>query len=193
MTSHSSLEELNQVIRDYNPFESHFVVKAHHVWDEEFPDVAVLNAHASEAVLEAVDKINSGRSASKTVGFALLAPKGTGKTHVLSRIRQTLKSKGNGFFVYMCEYGNLSQVRCQFLQSLASSLKKVGSQGVTQWQELATALINQAMNKTYVAQTLIAQFPKALAQKPQFINQLAIKIHQSCPDIDNPYIIKAVL
>ncbi|MBW4658145.1 MAG: hypothetical protein KME15_05690 [Drouetiella hepatica Uher 2000/2452] len=104
-----------------------------------------------------------------------------------------MKQKGNGFFIYMCEYGNLSQIKRQFLQSLASSLKKTGSQGVMQWQELAAALVNRATGKEYPVQRLIEQFPKLLAQRPQIVNQLTTKISSTCPEIDNPYIIKAVV
>lgn len=193
MTSQSAIDHLNQVIQTHNPFESHFVVKSHQVWDEDFPDVPSLHEHASRNILEAVKKINAGQLQSKTVGFAILAPKGVGKTHVLSRIRKQLKQKGDGFFVYMCEYGNLSQIKRQFLQSLASSLKKTGSQGVMQWQELAAALINRAYQKEYSAQTWVEQFPKFLAQKPQAVSQFTAKIASTCPEIDNPYIIRAVV
>jgi hypothetical protein len=193
MTSQSAIDHLNQVIQSHNPFESHFVVKSHQVWDEDFPDVPSLHEHASRDILDAVTKINAGQLQSKTVGFAILAPKGVGKTHVLSRIRKQLKQQGNGFFVYMCEYGNLNQIKRQFLQSLASSLKKTGSQGVMQWQELATALINHALQKEHSAQKLVEQFPQLLAQRPQIVSQLTAKVASTYPEIDNPYIIKAVI
>lgn len=193
MTAHSSLDELNQAIERYNPFESHYIVKSQHVWDEEFPDVFSLHAQASNAILESVQKINSENLPAKTVGFTLLAPKGVGKTHVLSRIRQGLKLSGDGFFIYMCEYGNLSLVKCQFLQNLASSLKKIGSQGVMQWQELATALVGKAVGKDYTSKHLIDKFPEALSKKPQIINQLTSKVLQTFPDVDNPYIVRAII
>ncbi|HIK14903.1 MAG TPA: hypothetical protein IGS53_06360 [Leptolyngbyaceae cyanobacterium M33_DOE_097] len=193
MSASSSIETLNQVIRECNPFESNFIVKSHHVWDEDFLDLPCLHAHASETILEAVTKINSGKLKSKTSGFAVLAPKGVGKTHVLSRIRHHLKQTGEGFFIYMCEYGNLSSIRHQFLQSLAFSLKKLGSQGVMQWQELATALANKGMGKDFAPQQLIERFPQALARNPQAVTQLTQKVLQKCPEIDNPYIVKAIL
>ncbi len=193
MSAHSSLDSLNQVIQECNPFESNFITKSYHVWDENFLDLPCLHAHASETILETIEKINSERLKSKTAGFAILAPKGVGKTHVLSRIRHYLKRTGEGFFIYMCEYGNLSLIKHQFLQSMAFSLKKPGSQGVMQWQELATALVGQGMEKSFVPQRLIEQFPKALAKQPQVIHQLTQKILQKCPDVDNPYIVKAIL
>lgn len=176
MTVNSSLDAINQAIKESNPFESNFVAKSYHVWDENFLDLPNLHAHASDEVLKAIEKINSGRLQSKTTGFALLAPKGVGKTHVLSRVRQYLKRTGEGFFIYMCEYGNLSLIKHQFLQSLAFSLKKTGNKGVMQWQELAAALVNQGIEKTLEPQQLINQFPKALAKNPQVVNQLTQKI-----------------
>ena len=193
MSAHSSFDELNQAIKESNPFESNFVAKSYHVWDEEFLDLPNLHAQASEAVLEAVHKINSGNLKSQTIGFAILAPKGVGKTHVLSRIRQQVKRKDEGFFIYMCEYGNLSLIKNQFLQSLAFSLKKVGGKGVMQWQELATALFNRGMEKNTEPQQLIEQFPKAIAKNPNVVNQLTQKVLPKCPDVDNPYIVKAIL
>lgn len=193
MTAHSSLDELNQAIRTFNPFESHFVVKSQHVWDEEFPDVPSLHTQALDIILDTIQRINSSNLQSQSVGFAILAPKGVGKTHLLSRIRQRVKRQGYGFFIYMCEYGNLNLIKYQFLQSLASSLKKLGSQNVMQWQELATALINRGMNKNYSPQHIIDRFPKAIASNSQFVNQLTNKVLQSYPNIDNPYIIKAII
>ena len=193
MSLHTELEQVNQLIQSHNPFESHFIVRSHQVWDEDLPDAASLHEQASRTILEAVDKINSGQIESKTVGLAILAPRGVGKTHLLSRIRRQLKEKGNGFFIYACEYGNLSQIKRQFLQSLASSLKKTGHQGVMQWQELATALLNLATGKDYPANKLVDNFQQLMAQKPQLVSQITSRIAQKFPEIDNPYIIKAVV
>lgn len=194
MTEAASLDALNQAIEESNPFESNFVTKTYQVWDEHFLDLPGLHNHASEEILEAIKKINTKRLQSRTIGFALLAPKGLGKTHVLSRIRQYLKHTGEGFFIYMCEYGNLNLIKHQFLQSLALSLKKTGYKGVMQWQELATALVSKVMGKELEPQQLINHLPKALAKNPQVINQLTQKILQQYSEAtDNPYIVKAIL
>lgn len=193
MTTVSPLDTINQVIRESNPFESQFVVKSQHVWDEGFPDVASLHKNASDVILNAIEKLNAEKSQGRTTSFVILAPKGFGKTHVFSRIRQRIKQQKKGSFIYICEYGNLSLIKCQFLQALATSLKKTGGQGVMQWQELAAALINQALGKSFLAQQLITQFPKVLAQKPGFIDLMTDKIAQMRPEIDNPYILRAII
>jgi len=193
MSSHTSLERINQVIQDFNPFESNFVVKTHQLWDDEFFDVLSLNAHVSDAVLEAVRKINAGHITSNTVGFRILAPKGTGKTHILTRIRRNLDEENSGFFIYICEYGKLSRIRFQFLQSLASSLRHENQRGIMRWQELAAALVNRVVNKEMSPEQLIHQFPRALRATPDLIDQLTARVLKTCPDVDNPYIVRAVL
>ncbi len=45
-----------------NPFEKPPVVKEQNIWGESFPDVASLNAHASDAVFKALDKVRSSDS-----------------------------------------------------------------------------------------------------------------------------------
>lgn len=193
MTENSSLDAINQAIKELNPFESNFIAKAHHVWDDEFLDLPCLHVNAFEEILQAIDKINCDRLKTKATGFALIASKGAGKTHILSRVRQHIKRTGEGFFIYACEYGDLSSIKNQFLQSLAFSLKKTGSKGVMQWQELASVLVSQGLEKEIEPQKLIEQFPKALAKNPQVVNQLTQKVLQKYPDVDNPYIIKAIL
>jgi DNA replication protein DnaC len=141
MSSHSSLDALHQAIQDCNPFESNFITRSYQVWDDDFLDMPSLQASASTAILDTVNKINTGQLKSGTAGVVLLAPKGVGKTHVISRIRHHLKDNGGGFFIYMCEYGNLHSIKQKFLQDLASGLKKLGRSSAMQWQELATTLI----------------------------------------------------
>jgi len=193
MAPQTSLDRIDQIIQEINPFESNFIIKTHHVWDDDFFDVPSINAHASDAVLEAVRKINAGHIASNTVGFRILAPKGTGKTHVLSRIRQKLFQERSGFFIYICEYGKLNRIRFQFLQGLASSLKHEDAEGIMPWQELAAALVNRVLRNPLEMKVLIQQFPKALKKDAEFVDRLTARVHRICPDIENPYLIRAIL
>jgi hypothetical protein len=191
MPASTSLDEINRAIRAHNPFNRHFVVKTRQIWDSELPDIPSINSHASKAVLDAVKKIEEGRIA--TLGVALIAPKGTGKTHILSRIRHCLKGQGNGIFIYLSEYGNLNSIKYQFLQGLVLSLRKSGSQGVMQCQEVVTALLNRALGKDFSPNQLIAQFPKAVAKNPQIIEGIVTKIFQLDFGVEDPYIIRALL
>lgn len=190
MTAQSSIEELNAAIKSENPFDGRYVVKSQQIWGEEFPDIPSLHVHAFDALTELADKINAKHLS--TFGVTILAPKGAGKSHVLSRIRHQLQTAGGGIFVYLCEYGNLNHIKYQFLQNLAASLRKRGAQGVMQCQEFATILLNQALDKSFTPIQLVGQFQKILAKNSKIVTQLTGKILPGL-DIGDPHIVQALL
>jgi len=187
----SAITDLNNAIKSENPFDRPLVVRSHDVWEQSFPDVPSINDHASNAVFQTVEQIRMGQRS--VIGITIKAEKGLGKSHIISRIRHYLQVKGGSFFVYMSEYGDLDRINCKFLDTMASSLKQTGNQGVMQWQELAVTLVNEAIKKTYTPQQLISRFPGALAQNPKLIDNLTAKVLQLKPNIENPYLIQAIL
>jgi hypothetical protein len=164
-SSSSSSADLDNLIKSQNPFDRPLVVRSQDVWGKGFPDVPSLNAHASDAVFEAIEKVRIGQR--QVIGITITAEKGLGKSHIISRIRHRLQAEGSALFVYMSECGDLNRIKTEFLRTLATSLKQMGSQGVSQWRELATALVNEAYNKSYLPQQLVNQFPGALAKNPK--------------------------
>jgi len=187
----SAITDLNNAIKSENPFDRPLVVRSHDVWEQSFPDVPSINAHASNAVFQAIEQIRAGQLS--VIGITLKAERGLGKSHLISRIRRHLKVEGGSFFVYMSEYGDLDRINSKFLDTLASSLKQVGNQGVMQWRELATALVNEAIKKDYTPQQLVSRFPGALAQNPKLVDNLTAKVLQLKSNIENPYLIQAIL
>ena len=191
--SHSSIADLNKAIASQNPFDRSLIVRSNDIWKPSFPDVPSINAHASDGVFQAIEQIRAGY---RTVsGITIRAEKGLGKSHLISRIRRRLLDEGGSFFVYMSDvdYGNLNRVNANFLNTLSSSLKQIGNEGVMQWQELATALINEALGKTYTPQHLVKQFSEALAKKPKLVDALTAKVLRLKSNIENPYLIQAIL
>jgi hypothetical protein len=181
---------IDDLIRSENPFDGHIIVKSQQVWGEEFPDVSSLNAHVSDAICNAIEY----SYANNTVrGIVVLAQKGVGKSHVVSRVRHLMRRDGKGIFVYASEYGNLSRIKTQFLNSLTSSLKKMGSKGVLQCQEIATLVVNEAFNQNYQPQHIRDQFHKVLAKRPNLVENLQRKSLSLGIDIDDPYVLKALL
>jgi hypothetical protein len=187
----SALTDLNHAIKSENPFDRPLVVRSHDVWEQSFPDVPSINAHASNAVFQAIEKIRAEQCS--VIGITIKAERGLGKSHLISRIRRRLQIEGGSFFVYMSEYGDLNRINSKFLDTLASSLKQIGNQGVMQWQELATALVNEAIKKEYTPQQLSSRFPGALAQNPRLVDNLTAKVLQLKSNIENPYLIQAIL
>lgn len=189
-SSSSSITDLDNLIKSQNPFDRPLVVRSQDVWGKGFPDVPSLNAHASDAVFEAIEKVRTGQR--QVIGITITAEKGLGKSHLISRIRHRLQAEGSALFVYMSECGDLNRIKTEFLRTLATSLKQMGSQGVSQWRELATALVNEAYNKSYLPQQLVNQFPGALAKNPNLVDTLRDKVLSIKPDLDNPDILTAI-
>jgi hypothetical protein len=139
----SNLDEINAVLLDHNPFSQPPFVTANNVWGKNFPDVEDLNSHASDLVFKALEEIQSGKLAAASL--LITAQDGTGKSHIISRIRHRLQDLGGALFILANKFSDLNQVKPGFQQLLAESLFNIGSQGVKQWQELATAMANDVL------------------------------------------------
>lgn len=166
MTSFTSpIDQLNAAIESSNPFvDRGAAVRAQDVWGKEFPDIQTLNAHASDAVFQAIKQVSSGQG--KVTSIALIAEQGVGKTHIISRIRHRLQAQGGALFVYASasKFSDLDRIEYQFLQTLGDSLNQVGNQGVKQWQELAVAMLNQIAEKPLPLKEVIENFPFVLEE-----------------------------
>ncbi|WP_138497781.1 hypothetical protein [Nostoc sp. PA-18-2419] len=184
---------IDELIINQNPFAGHIVVRPQQIWGKSYPDVSSINSHASNAVFDAVEQIRKGKR--ETVGITITAEKGLGKSHLISRVRHRLETEGNALFIYMGKYDSLNQIKYQFLQAVASSLRAFGSQKVMQWQEIAAALINEAKNCKYTPHQYISNiYPNWLSKySTKTIDTLTEAVLKIKPDITNPYIIRAIL
>ncbi|MEG4305512.1 P-loop NTPase fold protein [Microcoleus sp. D3_18a_C4] len=195
-SSFSSIEDLNAALLNQNPFAKPPFLNAGDVWGQEFFDVETINAHASNAVFQALAQIRAGHY--KTTSIAITAQDGTGKTHIISRIRHRLQEHGGGLFVYANKYGNISQIKQGFQRILAESLGKIGRDGVRQWQELATAMANNALKvskpnaKVFYPQELLAKFKAGTPkQLKKWVKDLT-KAFLQAKTVNDPDIVKAI-
>ncbi|MBN3939796.1 P-loop NTPase fold protein [Nostoc sp. NMS9] len=201
----SPTEALNAAIRSHNPFINAGIVKEQDVWGKGFPDVPTLNAHASNAVFQAIDLVRTSQSTQeKVTSIAITAQQGVGKTHILSRIRHRLKTNGTALFIYagVNNYTDLNLVKYQFQQTLADSLSNTGSQGVMQWQEVAAAMANEgfkAIDSNFPSlfpQVLVERFDKVSlswsARNKNLMDRLTKEVLKTKPNAD-PYIVRAIL
>ena len=107
---------LDDLIKNHNPFAGQTVVRPPQIWAKSFPDVASINAHASDAVFRCrCSKSRQGQR--QVVGITITADKGLGKSQTISRIRHRLQAENGTLFVYMGKYDNLNQIKYQFLQT----------------------------------------------------------------------------
>ena len=196
----SSIEAVNAAIKNHNPFTNAGIVKEQDVWGKGVPDVPTLNAHASNKVFEAIEFVRTSQlSQDKVTSIVITAQQGVGKTHLLSRIRHQLETKGGALFVYAGgnNYTDLNLVKYQFQQTLADSLSKTGSQGVMQWQEVAAAMANEGRTDNCPQPAeLVKRFDQAYKKKlddnKNLMNALQAQVLKNKPNAD-PYILRAIL
>jgi len=191
MSTASSLDDLYAVINKNNPFDVPPIITGQDIWNGSFPDLTTLNAHASDAVFETIEQVRSGKPRVTSIAFS--AEIGVGKSHLIRRIRRGLQAENKAFFVYANKYGDLNLIHYQFRQILADSFKQSNGHGVTQWQELATALVNQVVANKQTAPDLVKKIPKALLNDPNLIDKLTNAILNAKPKIGDPDIVRAIL
>lgn len=188
----SSSENIDYAIKNSNPFSIKFVDQ-HHIWGASFPDVPEINAHISDAVFNAIDQVSKNELPS--IGIIISGEKGLGKTQIISRIRHHLQTEGRAFFVYMGNYGDLDYIKSEFLQTLTSSLKRIGGEGVMQWQELAANMFFTAKGDRPCTPKELAsgRFASIVNHNPKIPENWANGICARKPELNNPYLVKAIL
>lgn len=188
-----------------NPFERPPIVTEQNVWGESFPDIQSINAKASNTLFEAVQKVRAADSISeKITSLVFVSSRGVGKSHVIKRIRRRLQTTSEGVFIYANadKYGNLSAINSLFQQSVAESLEQTGSEGVTQWQEIATLIVAEALMannpnaKVPSAPDLVAKFDQIYhakrKQNSNLVDNLVKAICKLKPKVDL-YILRAII
>ncbi len=157
-----------------NPFERPPVVREQNIWGDSFPDIASVNEIASNSLFDATNQVRAADSAlEKITSLVFLSDRGVGKSHVIKRIRRRLQATSEGIFIYASadRYGNLALINSLFQQSIAESLDQPGSEGVTQWQEIAALIVADAMRsanpdaKVFTASRLVEKFDQAYRNK----------------------------
>ena len=201
----SPIEALNAAIQNHNPFSKAGIVKEQDIWGKGFPDLPTLNAHASDAIFQAVEKVKTSQSSQeKVTSLVLTASMGVGKSHILNRTRQRLESNGNALFVYASvnNYTDLNFIKYQFQQTLVNSLSRISSQGVMQCQEIAAAMANECFKAMNAAtpnlstRKLLDQFDQVCdswaTKNKNYMKALTKQFLKIRSNVD-PYIVRAVL
>lgn len=201
----SPIEALNAAIQNHNPFSKAGIVKEQDIWRKGFPDLPTLNAHASDAIFQAVEKVRTSQSGQeKVTSLVLTADQGVGKSHILSRVCQRLESNSGILFVYVSgdNYTDLNLIKYQFQQTLVNSLSRISSQDVMQVQEIAAAMANQCFkaknpaSPTLSPQKLLDQFDEVCAswatKNKNYMKSLTKQFLKTKSNLD-PYIVRSVL
>ncbi|AFY67924.1 AAA family ATPase [Geitlerinema sp. PCC 7407] len=200
MNANTLSAEMICVLKSANPFSRSPVVTNQDVWGKGFPDLQSHNAHASDAVLKAIENSRNGQCAKTSIVFS--AEPGVGKSHVISRIHHQIQKQGGTIFVYASfgKFSDLSRIKYQFQQILSESLMQTGSEEVSQWQELAVLLLKDICRVKYPKVKLPETYPKVfemfsktIPKNPSLLDNLVTAARQLGLQGLDPDIIRAIL
>ncbi|MBW4496984.1 MAG: ATP-binding protein [Oscillatoria princeps RMCB-10] len=196
----SSIKALNDAIASHNPFDRLRAVRDPEIWSQGLPDVAALNGHADSAVFQAIERVGAGQG--KVISMAITGTSGAGKSHLIHRIRHRLQVEGSGLFVYVNanHFNEVNLMRHEFQQILVDSLRRSGSYGVLQCQQLGTDLVNGAIKgltpeaKGFAPLELVRKLAVSSQSKNQvWVNQVTEALFKTQPDISDPDIARAIV
>jgi tRNA A37 threonylcarbamoyladenosine biosynthesis protein TsaE len=122
-----------------NPFRQKPIVSKDEVWGEVMTDLANLNSHVDQNIHQAISDVRNKYT--HKVGIVVKGDVGTGKSHVIHRIRKTIENEIKCIFAYIPPYSHASRINSHVRLYLALSLNERDSNGITQWQKLAAAVI----------------------------------------------------
>lgn len=195
----SLLQEIHDAIATDNPFARPPVVTDQDIWGEPFPDLPTLNRHASDLVLEL---LTANSYYPKLTSIAITGSTGTGKSHLIGRIRHHLKTHPGNLFIYVSlgQYTDANLLRYQFQQTIVNCLRQKGSQGVMQWWQLAAEIANQTLKvvnpeaRVFHPLELVKNLQgNNLAKNQIWINQLTEAFFRIKPDLGEPDILRGII
>ena len=204
-TKKSTESAILSALNANNPFERPPVVREQNIWGDSFPDIPSVNAEASDSLFDAVGQVRAADSSlGKITSLVFLSDRGVGKSHVIKRIRRRLQASSEGIFIYASadKYGDLALINSLFQQSIAESLEQQGSEGVTQWQEIAALMVAEAIKadnlnaQVPMASSLVTKFDplyrKRYEQGKDLVGDLARAIGRLKPNADR-YVLRALV
>ena len=177
-----------------NPFLKPPIVNSKDIWSDQICDFAEIHADASQKIFDALQQVKG------TFSIAVVGNVGSGKTQLFSRVRHKLSNNEEAFCVYVNadQIDSLDFISVAFQQFLVDSLFHTGKSGVTYLQEIATNLVNQALEgikstKRFSAHELLDQFNQ-LATNKSLVDKITGQVQQLKPYLsDSSEVIRALL
>ncbi|MEI6430249.1 MAG: hypothetical protein WCO45_17980 [Pseudanabaena sp. ELA607] len=177
-----------------NPFLKPPIVNSKDIWSDQICDFEEIHADASQKIFDALQQVKG------TFSIAVVGNVGSGKTQLFSRIRHRLSKNEEAFCIYVNadQIASLDFVSVAFQQFIIDSLFHTGKSGVTYLQEIATNLVNQALEgikstKQFSPPELLDRFNQ-IATNESLVHKITKQIQQLKPYLsDSSEVIQALL
>jgi uncharacterized protein (UPF0248 family) len=159
---------LDRLLQEHNPFTKPPAVTTHDIW-EGIPDLETLNKSVSDEIFQRLEDIKQ----KKYPWYSLLVNaqgEGTGKSHLIGRVRKRVQQENAGFFILVNRLSDLNDPNGSFQELLSQSLAHPSNQEhtshpgnpnplqISQWQEIAAAMVNDLVGKKATPNQWIQHF-----------------------------------
>lgn len=153
--------ELTPELRALKQVDFDWTTHINRIWSAPRCDVSELHAGARQDIFESALELRDSKEANSPLGQFILGASGSGKTHLLSALRQQMVAEGIGFI--LVDMTDVHDFWETVLQGYVSSLRQDSEEGVSQFQlrRLIDHLI-RLNGDTSVSAERIAKLP----QKP---------------------------
>lgn len=184
---------MNQSRRPKNPFLESAIADSKDIWADDLVMFDELHNSAFHTIIDALGEVKG------VFSIALTGSTGTGKTHLVARIRHHLRDQAYCIYVNADKVIHLDNFSSAFLKFVIDNLSRPSSSGVMYIQEIATALFNRALevdniNKRFQPQELTNVFNSFVRKNNNLADKVRSKIQQDNPALtDSTNLIRAIL
>jgi hypothetical protein len=137
------------------------------VWHNPKYDVSSLHESERNQIFDELDRLKNSEDSGSPLGMVLVGSGGTGKTHLLSKVRKQAFTKGIGFV--LADMGNVRDFWQALLQGYVSSLQENEASGIPQFKGIIKSLIELTGNPTSVEQLAQEESAQVLDKETQAI------------------------
>ncbi|MBD2028264.1 DUF87 domain-containing protein, partial [Leptolyngbya sp. FACHB-711] len=136
------------------------------VWHNPKYDVPSLHESERNQIFDELDRLSNSEDSNSPLGMVLVGSGGTGKTHLLSKVRKQAFSNGIGFI--LADMGNVRDFWKSVLEGYVSSLQENEISGTPQYKGIIKCLIELTGSPISIEQ-LAQESPQALDKETQAI------------------------
>jgi hypothetical protein len=128
-----------------NPFEVKPIITGSDIWNDIPIEISSFHQDEAKLIYKQIRQI----SQLEKVGILLVGDGGSGKSHLLRRVREFLEQEHSGLFAYIPPVAEPSRPDYHVRFHIIESFEQQNADGFSQWERLAANLIKTLKDQTY--------------------------------------------
>ena len=189
----------DKLLQQINPFAKPPYVNTQDIWSGVF-DLEIINQKVSDTIFQALKEIKNGQYPTTSI-IVTAKGQGTGKSNMVGRIWRRLQAEESGLFILLNKFeaNQLDSIESTLQAYLSSSFSHQGGSGVSQWQELASLMLDSISkpggayhnNPKGRIRQLTQGYDKD-PKKTQIVLDKCVKLYLRAKPVNDPYLVRAI-